>query len=224
MSEAITNQRVHQFDYSNSCIVSSFGRSGGLWLLWNDSVNLEIISMSPNLIHIVIHNDGPRPPWHLFCTYGPPRAADRANFWQNLSLQVQNVQGMKCFIGDFNAISSGNDKFGGLPVLDSHISYFNSFIQHNQLIDLGFSGPAYTWSNGRNLDALIRQRLDRVMAPPEWCISFHNAGVLHLPRLASDHAPILLNTSMNITTAATTYKFEAYLITHPTTKPFDKTI
>ncbi|XP_026451804.1 uncharacterized protein LOC113352159 [Papaver somniferum] len=213
-SEASTT-RVDQFGFENSCVVSSIGRSGGLWLLWRNSINLEVISSSPNLIHVVIHNDGPRQSWHLFCIYGPPRLSDRASFWENISSQVQDFNGSKCFIGDFNAITSSQDKYGGLHVIESTISYFNSFIHQNHLIDLGFSGPAYTWSNGRNLDALIRQRLDMVMAYPEWCISHHISGVLHLPRLASDHAPILLNTERSIPTAAPHYKFEAYWISHP---------
>ncbi|OVA20440.1 Reverse transcriptase zinc-binding domain [Macleaya cordata] len=60
---------------------------------------------------------------------------------------------------------------------------------------MGFSGPAYTWCNKRALHSHIRERLDRVLATPSWCLTFKDAHVTHLPRLSSDHAPILLNTS-----------------------------
>ncbi|XP_026391890.1 uncharacterized protein LOC113287368 isoform X2 [Papaver somniferum] len=79
----------------------------------------------------------------------------------------------------------------------------------------GFSGPAYTWSNGRAFQGLFWQHLDRVMANPEWCIAFNCADILHLPRISSDHAPILLNTSIPIARAPPNYKFEAYWISHP---------
>ncbi|XP_026458603.1 uncharacterized protein LOC113359140 [Papaver somniferum] len=128
---------------------------------------------------------------------------------------VQNFDGCKCFIGDFNAICSKNEKYGGQPVLNSNIAYFNNFIQQNHLIDLGYKGPAYTWSNGRCMDNLIRQRLDRVLTNIEWCVFFSFAAVLHLPRLASDHAPILLNTYRNISRSPPNYKFEAMCLSHP---------
>ncbi|XP_026378739.1 uncharacterized protein LOC113273195 [Papaver somniferum] len=128
---------------------------------------------------------------------------------------VHNFDGCKCFIGYFNAICSKNEKFGGLPVLNSNIAYFNNFIQQNHLIDLGYKGPAYTWTNGRCMDNLIRQRLDRVLVNPEWCISFSFVVVIYLPRLSSDHAPILLNTCRNISRSPLNYKFEAMWLAHP---------
>lgn len=133
---------------------------------------------------------------------------------------VQNFDGCKYFIEHFNAICFNNEKFGGLPVLNSNISYFNNFIQQNHLINLGYKGLAYTWTNGRNMEGLIRQHLDRVLANPEWCIDFSYAGVLHLPRLASDHAPILLNTCRNVSRSPPDYKFEAMWLSHP--EFFDK--
>ncbi|XP_026378090.1 uncharacterized protein LOC113272478 [Papaver somniferum] len=85
--------------------------------------------------------------------------------------------------GNFHAIVSGDENFGGLPALNSNIPYFNNFIKPNHLIDLGYKGPAYTWTNGRDIEGLIRQRLDRVLENPEWCTGFHNATVLHLHRM-----------------------------------------
>ncbi|KAI3906287.1 hypothetical protein MKW92_004050, partial [Papaver armeniacum] len=169
-------QRVNQFGYQHYCIVASVGRSGGLWLLWKDEVNIEITSKYSNLIHGIVHLDSARYPWNLFCIYGPPVTSQRSNFWQNMTSYAQNFDGSKCFIGDFNAIASSEEKFGGLPVLNSNISYFKEFIQLNHLIDLGYKGPAYTWTNGRDIEGLIRQRLDRVLANPEWCIGYHNAA------------------------------------------------
>lgn len=43
------------------------------------------------------------------------------------------------------------------------------------LLDLGFNGPIYTWSNRRHEGLLIQERLDRVLANPAWLgmLSFH---------------------------------------------------
>ncbi|XP_026410543.1 uncharacterized protein LOC113305754 [Papaver somniferum] len=53
------------------------------------------------------------------------------------------------------------------------------------------------------------------MENPEWCIAFHNAAVLHLPRIASDHSPILLNTCRHVATSPPEYNFEALWLAHP---------
>ena len=62
----------------------------------------------------------------------------------------------------------------------------------NALIDLGYQGPGFTWTNGREGKDLIRERLDRVLANAEWLDVFPNSKVIHLPRTFSDHCPILV--------------------------------
>jgi hypothetical protein len=60
------------------------------------------------------------------------------------------------------------------------------------MIDLGFSGPKFTWSNCHDINSLIMERLDRALANPNWRILFPEASVSHLTRTHSDHCPILL--------------------------------
>lgn len=67
---------------------------------------------------------------------------------------------------------------------------FNNMMQVCGLGDLGFQGPAYTWCNKRHGLARIQVRLDRALA--SWRTLFPDAMVKHLPRLHSDHCPILL--------------------------------
>ncbi|KAL8550706.1 hypothetical protein ACS0TY_009201 [Phlomoides rotata] len=62
---------------------------------------------------------------------------------------------------------------------------FRHTISDLGLQDLGFQGNNYTWSN--------RRELDRALANLMWWLWFPEAGVLHLLRFKSDHAPILLD-------------------------------
>ncbi|KAL8527048.1 hypothetical protein ACS0TY_016057 [Phlomoides rotata] len=70
---------------------------------------------------------------------------------------------------------------------------FRQTISDLELQDLGFQGNNYTWSNGREGVDNIQVRLDRALANPLWQLWFPEAGVLHLLRFKSDHAPILLD-------------------------------
>ncbi|XP_042942842.1 uncharacterized protein LOC122277024 [Carya illinoinensis] len=82
------------------------------------------------------------------------------------------------------------------------------------LIDIGYSGPQYTWSNNRSDMALIRERLDRAMATQEWRLLFPDASLQHLASSASDHHPLLLHT-INNQKHASSFKFEEFWIHEP---------
>ncbi|XP_026378689.1 uncharacterized protein LOC113273138 [Papaver somniferum] len=208
MLESMSLQRVNQFGFQNSFIVSSVGGSGGLWLPWKEEIQIYIISKSSNFIHVVVNRDSCNS-WHLFCIYVPLITTQGARFGENMTQHVQNFDGCKCVIEDIYAMCSKDEKFGGFPILNSNISYFNNFIQQNHLVDLGYNGPAYTCTNGYNIEGLICQCLDRAVANPVY------ASILHIPRLASDHPPILLNTCRNISRSPRDYKFEAMWLSQP---------
>ena len=61
------------------------------------------------------------------------------------------------------------------------------------MVDLGFSGPRFTWSNHRGVRSLIQERLDRFFVNPDWCTLYPNARVSHLTRVHSDHCLVLLD-------------------------------
>lgn len=54
-----------QFGFQNYYIIPSVGRSGGLWLLWKEEIQIEIISKSSNYIHVVVNHVGSTNSCHL---------------------------------------------------------------------------------------------------------------------------------------------------------------
>jgi hypothetical protein len=102
---------------------------------------------------------------------------------------------------DMNEIMHPNEKTGpGRPDL-RRINDFYDFVKQCGFIDLGYSGPAYTWTNKRFNTAPTFERLDCCLANAEWCMAYPRTTVYHLPMLCSDHAPILgrLSTIFSIT-------------------------
>jgi len=94
-------------------------------------------------------------------------------------------------MGDLNNIMNANEKLGPRPANVRAISEFCCMIKNCGLFDLGYNGPAYTWTNKRFNTNPTFERLDRFLGNAEWCTTFPNTMVYHLPMMKSDHAPIL---------------------------------
>ncbi|KAL5751925.1 hypothetical protein ACOSQ2_022432 [Xanthoceras sorbifolium] len=103
-----------------------------------------------------------------------------------------------CFIGpwvvlgDFNEISCSSEKRGGRAQFVK--TGFVEWINRNNLVDLGFTGQKYTWVAKRNIGEDIWVRLDRALCSVDWRIKYAEGFIRHLPRVNSDHCPLLLHT------------------------------
>ncbi|XP_027082201.1 uncharacterized protein [Coffea arabica] len=65
----------------------------------------------------------------------------------------------------------------------------------NGLIDLGFEGNPWTWSNHWNQEGEIKQRLDRALGSSDWSQQFDRANVKHIENFGSDHSMLLLDSN-----------------------------
>lgn len=74
------------------------------------------------------------------------------------------------------------------------MSTFKNCLDACNLLDLGFNGLRFTWTN-KWPTGLVMERLDRVLCNLSWKQKFEEANVLHLPRVSLDHNPILLDTN-----------------------------
>ncbi|PKA62730.1 putative mitochondrial protein [Apostasia shenzhenica] len=60
------------------------------------------------------------------------------------------------------------------------------------LHDLCFTGPAFTWCNNKDYGKRIWERLDRVLGNSSALDLWPGITIKHLPRIASDHCPLLV--------------------------------
>lgn len=77
-------------------------------------------------------------------------------------------------LGDFNALSGQHEKRGGRPfALSSRDGFYQLRLSHG-LVDLGSSGPTFTWYNDRNRNGRfqIRERLDKGLTNGDWMSLF----------------------------------------------------
>ncbi|VVA30150.1 Hypothetical predicted protein, partial [Prunus dulcis] len=137
-------------------IVDVVGFSGGLWLLWDDSrVHVEVVGTSDQTISACVTRSG-QEPWLFTGVDASPNAVKRAKLWDYLS---------------FVALLTADEKFGG--VLECKSKGFRNWVAGNEMIDLGYSGPKFTWNNKR-----VYARLDRAICNMQWRRLFPEANPL----------------------------------------------
>lgn len=194
--------------------VDAMGFSGGIWMLWNPTtIQVNILASSFQEIHA--HGKVQNFSFILTGLYASPIFNIRKNLWESLSIMSQALSYPWVLLGDFNDISNRDEKFGGLPPSQYKMNCFNNFLNISNLIDLGFEGPRFTWLNGREHHSLIRTRIDRVHANSSWLALFPNSKVFHLPRVKSDHCPILLQTNTHFLPIDKPFRLELFWINHP---------
>jgi len=190
-ARAITNR----LPFDGAIHTETIGRAGGLWLLWNsERVEVSFLASSEQEIHSTVKVRSSNFSWLFFAVYASPRNAERCILWNNLS-NVADLHKMPWVIaGDFNEPLIGADKFGGRMVSINRALLFKDCLDKCNMVDLGFSGPRFTWTNGREVQDLIQERIDRFFVNSDWYLNFPEARVTHLTRCHSDHCPVLLET------------------------------
>lgn len=95
-------------------------------------------------------------------------------------------------MGDFGGFQHSfvsRGKKGGHIDITKSMEDFQDFISLNNLMDVELGGSIFTWSNRRKGDQLIQVKLDRALISWGWLKK--EFGLFSLPRIGSDHNPIL---------------------------------
>ena len=195
--------------FPHAIFVPPMGSAGGLCFGWKPWVDIELTSQNQNLIILLVFSDPPNLPWMLSAIYGPPYKKMKRIFWEALHQTASSFSGPWLCMGDFNEVLLQVDKKGGKPFSSSSSNGFNALVSQQGLIDLGFSGNPYTWTNKCLNFANIKERLDRAFSNTEWRSTFPKASVYHFPTTTSDHNPIILNTNGLDSSTPKPFRFEA---------------
>lgn len=94
--------------------------------------------------------------------------------------------------GDFNSVVNQGETSNYRAFSVQRSSEFVDWIQSEGIVDMGFNGPKFTWNKGNSTRQAKGTRLDRALCNISWRHRFPEATVTHLPRVSSDHAPILI--------------------------------
>lgn len=147
--------------FTSEFYVDPVGAAGGLCLWWDDSMNVDVLLFTKNLIDTKVVMMGSGTSFHASWIYGTPYREDKDTCWMWLTTSILSNNLPWLCIGDFNEILWAFEKQGGRAFCTTQRRHLSDFMNTNELLDLGFQGQAYTWCGKRTNGVLIRERLDR---------------------------------------------------------------
>ncbi|KAL0433053.1 UNVERIFIED_CONTAM: hypothetical protein Slati_2639600 [Sesamum latifolium] len=172
--------------------VNPNGRSGGLALLWQKSVEVQLQSFSHWHVDVSVKMEESGDWWPFTGIYGEPNTSKRVDFWKLLCrLHEQSRKPWLC-AGGFNEILEHTEKEGGVAWAEWQIRNFCSCLTQCELFDLGFRGSPFTWCNNQQEPATVHERLDRAVSSTAWIQMFPKVAVRHIDTSYSDHTPLVI--------------------------------
>ncbi|KAL4284826.1 hypothetical protein GQ457_16G025340 [Hibiscus cannabinus] len=206
---------IRKSGFKYSYRVEAHGFSGGIWLLWQCSVNVQILAVSNQYIHTLCKMGDDDSSFFGTFVYASPNALRRRSLWGQILALDPGPEHAWVVGGDLNVIGNHLERSGGSKKRFGVCSLFLDFLFDSGLIDMGYNGPQFTWRRGN-----LFQRLDRCLCSSRWQQVFPWSEVLHLLTLGSDHMPILLNTKrINNHSGSRPFRYLSVWNDHP---DFDK--
>ncbi|KAK1308285.1 hypothetical protein QJS10_CPA09g00724 [Acorus calamus] len=177
---------------SEMVVKNAVGSSGGLLTVW-DGVHWEAVDSKVGTFSVSVLLRCKSSGWSWICSnvYGPADGSGREILWAELSEAKATWQAPWCLLGDFNITRFVEDR-NRVGSISAPMRLFSEWIAEEALLDVPLANQSFTWSSMRAEPAMAR--LDRVLICPQWEDKFPGCDLIGLPRITSDHVPLLLST------------------------------
>ncbi|KAK4284783.1 hypothetical protein QN277_001566 [Acacia crassicarpa] len=186
-STKVSHRRASQLGFPNLELIDCEGYSGDIWCLWDSSIiSISVIERNHQFMHLQV-TGGSGTMWMLTVVYASPSCGSRRILWENLSRIATSIQGAWMVGGDFNGTLLHCERRSSATFQSSIDRDFIRWVETQDMRDVGFDGPEFTWKRGTS-----EARLDRVLINEQWWNVFLNASMSHLPFFKSDHRPLLI--------------------------------
>ncbi|CAM8983245.1 unnamed protein product [Rhodiola kirilowii] len=195
--------------------VSSRGKAGGMALMWQDEIEVDIVNYSFYHIDFIVQSSTP---FRATLFYGHPRSSLRYRSW-DLLRRLRTLSTLPwCVLGDFNEVLQESEMSSDCAYRRRFIQQFRDVLLDCHLSDIGFVGPKFTFSNRRMGQFETKCRLDRVVADRRWRELFPHASVKHIVTFHSDHSPIIVNWCGSSVRGSKLFRFENMWMRDPNLK------
>ncbi|KAL4323711.1 hypothetical protein GQ457_11G030340 [Hibiscus cannabinus] len=115
--------------FDHSFRVEADGFSGGIWVLWKQSVRVDVLAVSNQFVHARCWDNRTSRSFFVTFVYASPNRQKRNGLWHSLDA-LRPINDMAWVLGgDFNAITSSSEHMGGSCRGDGVNANFNEFFE-----------------------------------------------------------------------------------------------
>ena len=214
---------TRQFPYDDAFFVPALGQSGGIALFWKTRmVKVDVIVPHNRFIHCEITDLATNDHYFTTFAYAYAQKHKQADLWEEIiNLRPTNNEKW-LLIGDFNIITSLDEKLGGNQSVTTYMKNFIDMMNRANLFSINAIGVPYTWTNYQDDDNAIFERLDRALSNTALLNDYPDLKLENFPIVGSDHGPICLTLKQRQRKPRKSFKIEAMWLSHKTFKPMVK--
>ncbi|WMV13599.1 hypothetical protein MTR67_006984 [Solanum verrucosum] len=166
------------------------GSSGGIAILWDKRVwKGELVEIGRQSLTGKFTGVSEDFSWNITAVYADCSREIRKVLWEELTAIRGRFVGPWIVCGDFNVTRYPSERTN-CRRLSGAMTDFSSCIEELELIDPPLFGGSYTWRRGDNQTSA--SRIDRFLHCAQWGESFIHIKQNVLPKITSDHNPIML--------------------------------
>lgn len=188
-----------------------------IWVLCHQMLSgIAIFSCSDQQVTLEMSFDNSQ--LAVTLVYAATNQVARRSLWQEL-YDFSSYSQPWILVGDFNAITGAHERIGGNLPPNTSCTEFSTMIDDCNLSHLDTEGNFLTWANNRASNYnYMEQRLDRALSN----IHFYDVWPISkcdvLPRILSDHSPLVISASRVISHGPRPFKFHAVWKEHESFK------
>ncbi|KAG8366750.1 hypothetical protein BUALT_Bualt16G0000100 [Buddleja alternifolia] len=201
-----TAENSQAVDFEDALVRKNHRRSKSLD---DEGIHFKVLWDHEQFLHVKIkHNLLDKP---ITCTfvYAKCSRSLRRPLWNEI-IEMSHTNDPWLVGGDFNTILASNERSGGEDPIVGSMEDFGNTLADSRLLDAGFEGEPFTWTNRR-----LCQRLDRALISIDWADCFGSTRVIHHPRGISDHRPLEIIAESSSRRTPASFRFQNMWIYQP---------
>ncbi|XP_042065479.1 uncharacterized protein LOC121808993 [Salvia splendens] len=189
-------------------------KNGQIWVFVTEDIEVDGWDDLDHVFHGRYASPSLPVPLFISVAYGKCSREGRIEMWDKLRELAAKLDGSPWLVGgDFNIFVSEEERQGSVRRQGRKIREMKDFaetISDCQLLDVGADGPKFTWARGYTFE-----RLDRVLLGEGWENVFESTRVTNLPRILSDHCPLLVAFRFPGPWVKPSFQFQNRWVRHP---------
>ncbi|KAL8535234.1 hypothetical protein ACS0TY_011018 [Phlomoides rotata] len=187
-----------------------------IWIFGKQELinNSRIIYSSDQ--YILIETNISSHAWYFGFVHARYTHIPRRDLWSSICAHAATPM---CIMGDFNVVLGAHERSRGAGNPTRPSQEFHNFLDEAHLHDMDTACPQFTWVTRRSNLGYMVARLDRVLVNDDFMDLWQTTSATVLPRISSDHHPILLRLLVTADHVVRPFRFQQMWSTYSSFLP-----